>query len=222
MGLQTNDVSPQTIVRLPDVLRMTGRSRSTLYIKIKRREFPHQVSLGTRAVGWIEQEVQNWIDWRAHLRLESESEIHPAWKSESAREITKSRSERAPAQERPTEAQRFPESSDGKVSAKSGHPDPRQLVLEDAKLYFDKSTHTFWPHLLPDIPAGERPCPNEASALSFSTICICLLTFDLPKIRAGRVRLNPGFDPRYLRLSNIFNDLRIIGSSGTGCKSSVL
>lgn len=40
------------------------------------------------------------------------------------------------------------ESNNGKVSARSGIPDPRQLVLVDAKLYFDKSTHSFWLQLL--------------------------------------------------------------------------
>lgn len=77
------------LLRSTEVLRMIGLSRSKLYNKIKRKEFPQQVSLNSPAVGWIEQEVQEWIDLRAHLRLGQEPEIHPARASESARVVPK-------------------------------------------------------------------------------------------------------------------------------------
>ena len=40
-----------TILRLPDVKRSTGLSRSTIYQRITRGTFPKPVSLGGRAVG---------------------------------------------------------------------------------------------------------------------------------------------------------------------------
>ena len=40
-----------TILRLPDVKRSTGLSRSTIYLRITQGTFPKLVSLGGRAVG---------------------------------------------------------------------------------------------------------------------------------------------------------------------------
>ncbi len=50
-----------SILRRRDVEARTGLSRSTIYLKIKCGEFPAQVSLGPRAVGWLEAEVDRWI-----------------------------------------------------------------------------------------------------------------------------------------------------------------
>ena len=48
-------------LRLPDVLARTGLSRSTIYVRLDQGRFPRPVSLGARAVGWIESEVDEWI-----------------------------------------------------------------------------------------------------------------------------------------------------------------
>ena len=50
-----------TILRLPDVKARTGLSRSTIYLRIAAGSFPKPVSLGGRAVGWIEAEVNDWL-----------------------------------------------------------------------------------------------------------------------------------------------------------------
>ena len=55
---------PHIILRLPTVIERTGLSRSTLYLLISRAEFPGQVQLGTRSVGWVESEVQAWLESR--------------------------------------------------------------------------------------------------------------------------------------------------------------
>ncbi|HSE90102.1 MAG TPA: AlpA family transcriptional regulator [Candidatus Binatia bacterium] len=52
------------ILRLPDVKRSTGFSRSTIYLRIAQGTFPRPVSLGGRAVGWLEAEVQQWLQRR--------------------------------------------------------------------------------------------------------------------------------------------------------------
>ncbi len=52
------------IWRLPEVLNQTGLSRSTIYEMISRGDFPQQVKLGPRAVGWSSEDVVNWIDSR--------------------------------------------------------------------------------------------------------------------------------------------------------------
>ena len=53
-----------TILRLPAVLKQTGLSRSTIYEMIDRGDFPQQVKLGRRAVGWIAEDVSDWIQSR--------------------------------------------------------------------------------------------------------------------------------------------------------------
>ena len=50
-----------TILRLPDVLARVALSRSTIYQRVSDGRFPRPVSLGGRAVGWIEAEVDDWI-----------------------------------------------------------------------------------------------------------------------------------------------------------------
>ncbi len=62
-----------TILRLPDVKSRTGLSRSSIYLKISENSFPPPVSLGgKRAVGWIETEVQEWIEQQIKLSRPSE------------------------------------------------------------------------------------------------------------------------------------------------------
>jgi len=51
-----------TILRLPVVKTRTGLSRSTIYLRISNGTFPTPVSLGGRAVGWIESEIQDWLE----------------------------------------------------------------------------------------------------------------------------------------------------------------
>ncbi|QPJ64813.1 MAG: AlpA family transcriptional regulator [Candidatus Nitrohelix vancouverensis] len=55
------------ILRLPEVMARTGLSRSTIYHYISKAAFPKPVSLGVRAVGWVEGEIQEWL----HLQIES-------------------------------------------------------------------------------------------------------------------------------------------------------
>ncbi len=50
-----------TILRLPAVKTRTGLSRSTIYLRVSQGTFPKPVSLGGRAVGWVEEEVQSWL-----------------------------------------------------------------------------------------------------------------------------------------------------------------
>ena len=50
-----------TILRLPAVKARTGLSRSTLYLRMAQDRFPKTISLGGRAVGWVEAEVDDWL-----------------------------------------------------------------------------------------------------------------------------------------------------------------
>jgi prophage regulatory protein len=50
------------IIRLPEVKNKTGLSRSSIYLRMSLSEFPKSISLGDRAIGWLESDVDEWID----------------------------------------------------------------------------------------------------------------------------------------------------------------
>ena len=55
---------PATLLRLEEVMRRTGLRRSALYQMIRKVEFPAPIKLGLRASGWIESEIDDWINGR--------------------------------------------------------------------------------------------------------------------------------------------------------------
>jgi prophage regulatory protein len=57
-----------TILKLPKVKERTGLSRSSILLKVSENSFPSPISLGgKRAIGWIESEVQAWIEEQIKL-----------------------------------------------------------------------------------------------------------------------------------------------------------
>lgn len=60
--MRTNKGGQKTrILRLTQVLDRVGLSRSTVYERIKKGTFPKQITLGARAVGWLEHEIDAWL-----------------------------------------------------------------------------------------------------------------------------------------------------------------
>lgn len=57
----------QAILRLPAVRARTSLSRSTIYLQISQGVFPEPVTLGLRAVGWLDQEIEEWLQSRIEL-----------------------------------------------------------------------------------------------------------------------------------------------------------
>ncbi len=55
---------PESILRLPEVQARTGLSRSTIYARVGDKTFPKPISLGERAIGFVESEVEGWIQSR--------------------------------------------------------------------------------------------------------------------------------------------------------------
>lgn len=53
-----------SILRLPAVKTRTGLARSTIYLRIAEGTFPKPVALGGRSVGWVESEIQQWVEQR--------------------------------------------------------------------------------------------------------------------------------------------------------------
>ncbi|RLA52375.1 MAG: AlpA family transcriptional regulator [Gammaproteobacteria bacterium] len=65
------------ILRLPDVQARTGLSRSTIYLRISDQKFPKSIALGGRAVGWLESEIEFWIEEQVVLSRGSAAEPAP-------------------------------------------------------------------------------------------------------------------------------------------------
>lgn len=61
------------LIRLKEVMRVTGLARSTVYKYIAEESFPKPVSLGERCVGWVDDEVQDWIMARVEERNVAQS-----------------------------------------------------------------------------------------------------------------------------------------------------
>ena len=56
--------APTTLIRLPEVLRRTGMTRSSLYRAVSRGEFPRPVKLTERCTAWPDSIVDAWIQKR--------------------------------------------------------------------------------------------------------------------------------------------------------------
>ena len=80
--------SPQKrFIRLPEVLSRTGYGRTSIYRKMEDGSFPRSVKLGgpleapnafdSRAVAWIEHEVEQWMESRIEERGLGSSDVPP-------------------------------------------------------------------------------------------------------------------------------------------------
>jgi len=159
MDFQKDGASPETILRLSEVLRRTGISRSTLYNRIAINEFPHQISLGGRAIGWLEREVADWIGQRIRHRPGSSTEI-------SDGEVESSIATPISTQGRRSDAQLPSEPIRCVLAVNEGSPDRTQLQLVNTKLHFDRSTGSFWLKLL----AEDAPCHGQGSGCESETL----------------------------------------------------
>ena len=53
------------ILRLPEVLRITGLSRASIYRLVRFGTFPPSVKLTARTIGWYSTDIETWIAARA-------------------------------------------------------------------------------------------------------------------------------------------------------------
>jgi prophage regulatory protein len=49
------------IIRLKAVMSRTGHGRSSIYEKIANGTFPRPVPMGPKAVGWVDEEIDEYI-----------------------------------------------------------------------------------------------------------------------------------------------------------------
>jgi len=77
--MDTKHTPQKRFIRLPEVLSRTGYGRTTIYRKMEDGSFPSSVKLDgrppknpeafdSRAIAWIEDEVDQWIESRIEER----------------------------------------------------------------------------------------------------------------------------------------------------------
>ena len=52
------------ILKLPEVIQRTALSKTSIYALIQTKQFPKQIKLSVRSVGWLESDVDSWLDAR--------------------------------------------------------------------------------------------------------------------------------------------------------------
>lgn len=52
------------IIRIREVIALTGLSRSAIYAAVKAGTFPRQLKLSARSSGWLRNEVVLWVKER--------------------------------------------------------------------------------------------------------------------------------------------------------------
>jgi len=52
----------QKILRLPQVIKLTGIPRATIYHMMKDGDFPRPLKLSKRNVGWKLADIESWIE----------------------------------------------------------------------------------------------------------------------------------------------------------------
>ena len=60
--MNTTDTTNQSLIRLSEVLKRTGFGKAWIYRLISEGRFPAPVKIGTRAVAFVESEIDEWIE----------------------------------------------------------------------------------------------------------------------------------------------------------------
>ena len=59
---------PIRLLRIQQVLELVGLKKATVYQLHRTGQFPRKVKITSRAVGWVEEEVQQWLTERRNRR----------------------------------------------------------------------------------------------------------------------------------------------------------
>lgn len=52
------------LFRLCDVVKLTGRSRASIYRSMQAGEFPQSIRIGPNSVAWLDFEIAEWLEAR--------------------------------------------------------------------------------------------------------------------------------------------------------------
>ena len=59
------------ILRLDDVRKLIGLHKSTIYRLVASKELPAPIQLGPNSVGWLREEIDEWIATRQRAGTDS-------------------------------------------------------------------------------------------------------------------------------------------------------
>jgi prophage regulatory protein len=62
MKALNNPRSENFLLKLPEVINSTGKSRSVIYADIQEGTFPKPIRIGKRAVAWLAEDIALWIE----------------------------------------------------------------------------------------------------------------------------------------------------------------
>lgn len=57
------------LIRFPEVARMVGLSRTTIWRLEQKNKFPSRKKLGENSVAWLREEVETWIKNRVSKKV---------------------------------------------------------------------------------------------------------------------------------------------------------
>jgi len=57
-------IMSQSLIRMPETMRRTGYGRAWIYKLIAQGRFPKPVKIGSRAIAFVESEIDEWINQR--------------------------------------------------------------------------------------------------------------------------------------------------------------
>jgi len=58
---QIRDKQPSDLIRIKEVMSMTGLSKSSIYTYKNKGAFPNPIHLSSRSVAWVRVDVEQWI-----------------------------------------------------------------------------------------------------------------------------------------------------------------
>lgn len=55
------DIAPTDLIKIKEVMKITGLSRSFIYFHKKNGDFPESVKLGSRSIAWVRSSIDDWV-----------------------------------------------------------------------------------------------------------------------------------------------------------------
>jgi len=65
---QTRDKQSSDLIRIKEVMSMTGLSMSSICTDKSKGEFPNPIQLSSRSVAWVRVDVEQWISDKINNR----------------------------------------------------------------------------------------------------------------------------------------------------------
>jgi predicted DNA-binding transcriptional regulator AlpA len=66
----------EQILKMPEVIKVTGLARSTIYKLISENRFPKQIKLTSFSSGWLQSEIDSWVSERIAISRNEEVVIN--------------------------------------------------------------------------------------------------------------------------------------------------